>query len=133
MRRRKETVKRSVVLRLGAFASRALTARPENDSLHGDDEPAGNDVLRAVRFYLSEKNTDAASWPYAPFLRERQPGKEVEIELEIDDSLWRALEDEAANQGVPVERLMEHAAFYYAAELDAGRVTKLILDPLDEG
>lgn len=87
--------------------------------------------MRAIRFYLSEKDADGAGWRYAPFLRERQRGIEVALELEIDDSLWRALEDEAASQQVPVERLMEHAAFYYAAELDAGRITKRILDRID--
>ena len=34
-------------------------------------------------------------------------------------------------QEVTVEQLAEHAAFYFAAELDAGRVTERILDDLE--
>jgi hypothetical protein len=35
---------------------------------------------------------------------------------------------EAARQQVSVTQLLEHAALYYAAELDAGRLTERILD-----
>jgi hypothetical protein len=57
----------------------------------------------------------------------------VEVELEIDDSLWGQMEREAERQHVTVTQLLEHAALYYAAELDAGRLTERILDQLDQG
>jgi hypothetical protein len=40
-------------------------------------------------------------------------------------------EAEAGKQGVSAQQLLEHAAFYFAAELDAGRITRRILDDLD--
>ncbi len=51
----------------------------------------------------------------------------------MDSELWREFEEEAERQGVSVEQLAEHAAFYFAAELDAGRVTQRILDDLESG
>jgi hypothetical protein len=53
--------------------------------------------------------------------------------LEVASDLWSDLEQEALRQGVTVEQMAEHAAFYFAAELDAGRVTQRILDDLEAG
>ena len=47
--------------------------------------------------------------------------------------LWKDFEGEATRQAVRVEQLAEHAAFYFAAEVDAGRITQRILDDLGSG
>jgi hypothetical protein len=98
----------------------------EAGSGHGT-EPSSDDVLRVIRFYLKEKGTGATGWSYPDLLREGSPEEEVEVELEIEDSLWREVRVEAARQRVSVTQLLEHAALYYAAELDAGRLTERIL------
>ncbi len=54
------------------------------------------------------------------------------MELSVDEGLWDSLEQEAARQGVPAPRLAEHAALYFAADRDAGRVTQRILEDLKD-
>lgn len=49
----------------------------------------------------------------------------------MDAKLWADFEREAKRQGVPVERLAEHAALYFAADRDAGRVTQRILEDME--
>jgi hypothetical protein len=109
-------------VKLGAFAIEALTRR-----LGDGTQPAQEDLARAAQFYLMEKASDAPGWVYPPFLRGRSPGDEVEMEVSLESSLWDSLQEEARDQGVTTDRLLEHAVLYYAAELDAGRVTERIL------
>ena len=81
----------------------------------------------AVRVYLGDSDLGKPGWPYPEGLREVSSG-DVELELLLDEELWRALEKEAGEQGVSVSRLAGHATLYYAAELDAGRIAQRILD-----
>lgn len=119
---------RSVTIRLGAFASEALVSGPKNrmpSSAGAESSP--DDVLRAIRFYLNDRDSGGSGWRYPEFLRGTSLGGKVDIELTIENSLWRSLKKEAENQGVSIEQLVEHAALYYAAELDAGRVAERML------
>lgn len=119
----------TVRIRLGAFAGGMLAWKHRRDAgTGGGDEPSSDDVLRVIRFYLKEKGTGGAGWSYPDLLREGRPEEEVEVELEIEDALWREMRAEASRQRVSVTQLLEHAALYYAAELDAGRLTERILD-----
>ncbi len=82
----------------------------------------------AVRLYLNDKGAGRPAWPYPSFLQGSETAKDVGLELEIDEALWRSFEAEAAEQSVSLQQLAEHAAFYYSAEVDAGRITQRILD-----
>lgn len=116
---------------MGAFAGEALAGGKGNGARPVvDTKPKSDDVLRAIRFYLDDKDSDRPGWPYPVLLRKRHPSEEIEFELSIDSVLWHALKDEAKRQRVSVAQLLEHAALYYAAELDAGRITERILDDL---
>jgi hypothetical protein len=118
-----------VRIKLGAFAGGMLAWKRERDTgSAAEAQPSSDDVLRVIRFYLKEKGGAGAGWTYPDLLREGHPAEQVEVELEIDDLLWRRVRDEAAGQRVSVTQLLEHAALYYAAELDAGRLTERILD-----
>lgn len=86
----------------------------------------------ALRCYLGDKGTGRPAWPYPGFLRGSETRRDVEIELEVEADLWHAFEEEATLQGLSVEQLVEHAVFYFAAELDAGRLTQRILEDLNE-
>lgn len=116
----------TVRVRLGAFAGGMLAWKHQRDAGPGA-EPSSDDVLRVIRFYLKERGSGGAGWSYPDLLREGSPEEEVEVELDIEDSLWREVRLEAARQHVSVTQLLEHAALYYAAELDAGRLTERIL------
>jgi hypothetical protein len=120
-------MKRSMKVRMGTFASSALAGRPGNGAL-----PAPEDVVRAIRFYLSDRDREVPGWAYPGFAHDRPRVDEIELELDLEEALWRSLKDEASSQGVEVERLLEHAALYYVAELDAGRFAARILDDLGE-
>jgi hypothetical protein len=123
---------RSVKVKLGAFAGEALTGGQRTGTRPVvDTKPKADEVLRAVRLYLNDKGSGRTGWAYPTLLREQHRGEEIEFELSIDNTLWYALKAEAKQQDVSVSQLLEHAALYYAAELDAGRVTERILDDLD--
>lgn len=86
----------------------------------------------ALRCYLGDKGSDRPAWPYPGFLRGSEVRREVEVEFEVEEGLWRDFEEEAAAQGISAEQLAEHAAFYFAAEADAGRLTQRILRDLEQ-
>lgn len=117
------TIKRSVTVRLGALAIDALGGGVESGA-----GSAPGDLVRAIRLYLNDRSGEEPGWTYPRFLRDRNAGKGIELELSVEDSLWSSMEEEAERQGVTVAQLLEHAALYYAAELDAGRVTERMLE-----
>jgi hypothetical protein len=119
----------TVRIRLGAFAGGMLAWKQQRDVGAVDDaQPSSDDILKVIRFYLKEKGSGGPGWSYPDLLRQGSPEEEVEVELEIEESLWREMRAEASRQGVTITQLLEHAALYYAAELDAGRLTERILD-----
>jgi len=122
-----------VKVKLGTFAGGMLAWKQQRDAgSRNGVQPSSADVVRVIRFYLKEKEGEDIGWAYPGLLRKGRPEEEVEVELEIDESLWGQMEREAERQHVTVTQLLEHAALYYAAELDAGRLTERILDELEE-
>jgi hypothetical protein len=88
-------------------------------------------IESALRCYLGDKGTGRAAWPYPGFLRGSETRRDVEVELDLEADLWHTFEEEATGQGLMVDQLVEHAVFYFAAELDAGRLTQRILEDLE--
>jgi hypothetical protein len=119
-------MKRLVTVRLSEFACLAIAGEGE-----GGGEQAPSHVIGAIRCYLKERDSGGLGWSYPSFLRDAEPGKEVELRLSIEDELWRSLDDEAQRQGVSVQKMVAHAVLYVAAEVDAGRVTRRALDELE--
>jgi hypothetical protein len=89
------------------------------------------DLERAIRVYLNDSGTSNPGWSYPAALGVVRLSDE-ELELRLDEGVWTGLEEEAAVQGVSTSQLASHAVLYYAAELDAGRVTQHILDSTDD-
>lgn len=110
-------------------------SRPAFEALIGkDDSGAKRAQARmeaAIRCYLGDKGTGRPAWPYPGFLRGSDTEADEQLEMSVDDDLWEAFLSEAKEQDVSVQQLSEHAAFYFAAELDAGRITQRILDDLE--
>jgi hypothetical protein len=121
-------MRRVVTVRLGALAVDALTGKAG-----GDSPPEPDDVLRAIGFYLNDKDGNRSGWRYPEFLRGTGLGSKVDVELSIENSMWRLLKSEAESQRVSIEQLVEHAALYYAAELDTGRIAERMLGESGEG
>jgi hypothetical protein len=120
-------MRRAVVLELGGFAFKALTGEADQGSRQA---PAA--LVQAIRCYLNDRGSRRPGWLFPAFLRDKENGEErVELDLDIEEDLWRSLEDEAGTQGVTVRQMAEHATLYYAAEVDAGRITRRILDHLE--
>ena len=115
-------MRRAVTVRLGALAADAVSGKGG-----GAGHPEPDDVLAAIGFYLNDRDGGRAGWRFPEFLRGTGLGGKVDVELSIENSLWRSLKSEAESQGVSVEQLVEHAVLYYAAELDAGRVAERML------
>jgi hypothetical protein len=117
----------SVTVELGEFALRALAGEMERRS----DQITGR-MIRAINYYLSDADTDHPGWKYPGFLRGREVGETRDLELTINEDLWGEFEAAAEKQGVSARQLAEHAALYYAAELNAGRVTERILGDIED-
>jgi hypothetical protein len=111
---------RQVVVAISALAFEALT--------NGDEAAAPLKMESALRCYLGDRDAARPAWPYPSFLRGSETEEDVRVELEVPENLWADFEEEAIRQDVTIPQLAEHAAFYLAAELDAGRVTQRILD-----
>ena len=118
--------KSRVDVTLSELAFQALTS-------DGADVDVPLRLESAVRCYLGDRDSGRPAWSYPAFLRGSETRGEVRVQLEVPGGLWQDFEEEATRQGVTVEQLAEHAAFYFAAELDAGRVTQRILSDLEDG
>lgn len=122
------TAKRHLVtVRLSQLAFEALAGEAQNGSTRA---PVRTES--AIRVYLGDKGAGQPAWPYPGFLRGSETREDVGLELQVDPDLWLQFEAEAEKQSVSAQQLLEHAAFYFAAELDAGRITQRILDDLGD-
>jgi hypothetical protein len=128
MFRDQNSVRSSVSLWLSQPAFEALAGAGGEEADH-----AAARMEAAIRCYLSDKGNRRPAWPYPGFLRESETQEDVELGISVDAGLWDAFEAEAGAQSVTVQQLTEHAAFYLAAEIDAGRITQRILDDLGSG
>lgn len=117
--------KQHVTVALSQLAYEALTGDEA-----GSTAQASVRMESALRCYLGDKGAKRPAWPYPGFLRGSEPRRDVEFKFEVDEGLWREFEAEAAAQEASVDQLAEHAAFYFAAEADAGRLTERILKDL---
>jgi len=110
---------RFVTLELSQLAFEALGESGQE----GGQQRAEAKMEVAIRFYLRDKSASRPEWPYPAFLRGSEVSQEVALRLGLETGLWRSFETEADRQDVSIAQLAEHAAFYLAAELDAGRIT----------
>lgn len=87
----------------------------------------------ALRVYLADRDRERPAWLYPRFLEGAETRADVRLDLDLEDGLWGEFEEEASTQGVSVDQLAEHAAFYFAAEATAGHLTERILEDLEDG
>jgi hypothetical protein len=119
-------MKRPLTLHLSKFSFEALAG----DEGQGSEQENAARLVRAFRLYLEDRDSNQPGWAYPRFLRGEETAG-LELELVVEEDLLCALEEEAGRQGVSVSQMAGHAAFYYAAELNAGRLTQRILNELE--
>jgi hypothetical protein len=112
-----------VVVPLGQLAAKALSAgQPRPDRLESL-------LQQTVRFYLGPGRGDAG-WAYPKFL-ELEDDAAATLDIQLEPAAWQELSAEAERQGVAPSALLQHAALYFAAARDAGRLTTRILAQID--
>jgi len=114
-----------VSVHLSEFAREAIAGEER------DAERVSESVVRALRCYFGSKGSSGSGWSYPSFLRVEEPAAGMELQLNVDEELWRSLEEEAEEHGVSMQQMVIHATLWFAAELDAGRITRRIVDDLD--
>jgi hypothetical protein len=94
----------------------------------------GLDALlsRAAAYFYAERSASRTA-TLAPGFKPGGRGTPREIRLESNADCWKGLEAEARRQGVPLERLLEHAALLYLADINSGRLAERVLDRAEEG
>jgi predicted DNA-binding ribbon-helix-helix protein len=88
-------------------------------------------LARATLYYLVERESDrqAARVPRLP----REPSVEkkdgvLRVTIELRAAAWRDLDRATESEGLSVERLLEHAALLFLADLESGRVAARLLE-----
>jgi hypothetical protein len=84
-------------------------------------------VALACNYYVSELAAEREATVVPRFRRPAADGETRTLELELDDPCLPRLEQEAERRGVALERVCEHAALLFLADLDAGRVAERII------
>ena len=119
-------VRREVTLTLEEFGRTSLETRGRTL-----DVPVSALVRQAALYYLAVRGSDRSAIRIPRFARER--GKHVgngrlDVTLELDEADWSALEVEAVHERVELERLIEHAALLFLADLESGRAAVRIAE-----
>ena len=116
-------LQRLLLLSLEEFGASTLEAEAER-FLVSPAELGGY----AVRYYLSDRNSERMAWKVPSLPRDTGPQPALELKLDLNPDTWRDLDKEAERQEVSVERLLTHAIIYFLADLDAGRVELRMLE-----
>ena len=118
-------MRRTVTVAIGDFGLESL-----GGSITRNSANLSRSFVQAVRYYLADQGSGRAGWPYPGFRREEELNQTVEVQIEIDDSVWKAFSKEAEQQGVSTNQLAQHAVLYFAADRDAGRLAQRIVEDL---
>jgi hypothetical protein len=109
---------------------RPLAAHSLAGAADPDPERLALLLPRAVRFYLGERDGGQSGWRYPSFFENGGGAGDDGCEVSLPDDLWQELRAEGERQGVSPEDLLQHAAFYYGAARDEGRLTQRIAEEL---
>jgi hypothetical protein len=116
-------VRRQVTLFLEDFARGSLEAHAR-----ALDVPMDALVRQAARYYLAARSGGPPAPRVPRFVRERgAAGDAVGLTLELDEAAWGELEVDAVYERLPVERVIEHAALLFLADIESGRVAVRIV------
>jgi hypothetical protein len=120
-------VKRALTLRFDEFGWGRLESEARRDGEGLDDF-----LSHAAAYFYAERLTGRAATLAPAFKPDADRGVPREVLVEGDAECWEGLEREAQRQGIPVERVLEHAALLYLADSDSGRLAERILERAEE-
>jgi len=120
-------VAHGITLRLNKFGWDSLESEARRDGETLDD------LLSRAAAYLDAELPTRRAAVLAPSFKPRGRGAPREIWFEVSRDCWQRLESEAERQGVSLERLLEHAAMLYLADIESGRVANRLLGDAGEG
>lgn len=120
-RPRPTRVTHRVILGFGEFGWQSLDAEARRERVTLDEL-----LGRAVSYFAAAVRTTRAA-ALAPKFKPGEWGTPREVWLDLTRDDWVRLDSEAEDQGIPLERLLEHAPLLYLADLDSGRVAKRLL------
>ena len=106
---------RALTLRLAPFEYQALERYGSSQGV-----PAVRVIHTAIVYYLRERSSDRPA-SHMPPLRREEPDGVAEVEVGVEEKVWRALAEEAVAQGVDPEELARHALLFFLADVDSGR------------
>lgn len=111
-------VRRKLALGLEEFGRTALETHARSLGV-----PVGALVGQAALYYLAIRASDRAATRIPRFSRgEAQADATFTVELELEESEWSALEVDSVQRRLSIERLVEHIALLFLADVDSGRV-----------
>ena len=117
-----ENVRLEISIRLDEFGWSAL-----EDHARGEGIELERLVALACSYYQSELAAGRTATRVPRFGKPAAERESRTLVLELNARTLKGLEQEAERQGLPLERLVEHAAIFYLADLDAGRVAERII------
>jgi hypothetical protein len=118
------SVQRTFSVTVGKLALSALAGGTD------DSAALSRSLEQAVRYYLTDRGAERAGWMYPSFLPEEGRTAGRKVRLTVEAAIWTELAEEAERQEVSVEQLLGHAALYFIADRDTGRLTQRILEDL---
>jgi hypothetical protein len=116
---------RTIAVTVGEFALSSLAGGS------GESPGLSPSLVQVIRYYLADRGSDRAGWRYPGFLREDNQVSPVrEVRFTVETAIWKEFTEEAERQAVSVDQLLQHAALYFMADRDAGRLAQRILEDL---
>jgi hypothetical protein len=112
---------RRVSLGFDEFGWKSLEAQAARDGEKLDE------WLALAAAYFDAELGESRAAAFAPRFKPEGQGTSREISLELTDACWKRLESEAEERGVVLDRLLEHAALFFLADVDSGRVANHVL------
>jgi len=88
-------------------------------------------LARAVA-YFDEEVRAARAATVAPRFKLGDEGTSRDVRLTLAADCWERLVGEAGRQGIPIERLLEHAALLHLADIESGRVAARVVGRAEE-
>ena len=113
-----------VALDLDGFGGEAIEAASRD---HG--QSVQELVADACGYFALEVQDGRIATRLPRFSAPRDASHARDLELQVPSRIWATLEQEAADQGADVDRMVGHACLLYIADLNGGRAVRRMLEP----